>query len=176
MTAGRLIIVMFLLFIVEGTLVPWFIPESLAGRIIPHFTFVFVLYTALYSGRHKALLFGLSFGLLQDVVYFGNLLGVNSFAMGLLGYLAGLLLDKRRVTMLNALSVIILACMTYESILYAVYRVFRFTRETYSYAFVDHMVPSTFLQLGFALAVYVPVRKWMENAVRPVHSPENEEE
>ncbi|WP_127529712.1 rod shape-determining protein MreD [Paenibacillus kobensis] len=176
MTTGRLIIVMFLVFIVEGTLVPWFIPDSLAGRIIPHFTFILVMYTALYAGRHKALLLGLIFGLLQDVVYFGNLLGVHSFAMGLLGYLTGLLLDKKRVTMMSALSVIILACMAYESILYAVYRVFRFTRESYPHALMEHMVLSTFLQLGFALAIYVPVRRWMEKSGHPVRKPENEEE
>jgi len=38
------------------------------------------------------------------------------------------------------------------------------------------MALSTFLQLGFALAVYVPVRRWMEKASHPARKPENEED
>jgi rod shape-determining protein MreD len=175
MTIGRLGVVMFLFFVIESTLVPWLIPSSLAGRLYPHFTFVFVLYIALYGTRHKALMLGLLFGLLQDVVFYGNLLGLHSFAMGLIGYVTGLLAEKRKVTMMSALFTITLCCIVYEIIIFAVYRVFWFTRESFGYAMVNHMMLSTFLQLGFALAVYVPARRWVQSAI-PVRQPENEEE
>ncbi|PWV91958.1 rod shape-determining protein MreD [Paenibacillus cellulosilyticus] len=175
MTIGRLGVVMFLLFVIESTLVPWLIPTSLVGRLYPHFTFVFVLYTALYGTRHKALMLGLLFGLMQDVVFYGNLLGLHSFAMGLIGYVTGLLLEKKKSTMMSALFTIAVCCMVYEIIIFAVYRVFWFTRESLGYAMVDHMLLSTFLQLGFALAVYVPARRWVQSAI-PVRQPEKEEE
>ncbi|EFM09303.1 rod shape-determining protein MreD [Paenibacillus curdlanolyticus YK9] len=175
MTTGRLVVLMFVLFLIEGTLVPWFMPEQLTGRLIPHFTFVIVLYTALYGGRHKALVLGLVFGLLQDIVYYGHLLGIHSFSMGLLGYLTGLLLEKKRVTMMSALLVVTVCCLVYETVIYGVYLVFRFTRETYEYAMIDHILLSTFLQLGFALVVYVPVRRWVDRSGYAM-KPENEEE
>jgi rod shape-determining protein MreD len=171
---NRLILVMLLLFIVEGTIMPWLIPAELTGRIVPHFMFVFVIFAALYSGRHRALFFGICFGFLQDVVYFGHLMGVNAFAMGLIGYYTGVLLERRRSTLLTALSVIGLGCILYDTIVYFVNMVFRITNETYAWALMDHILPSLFLQLVFALAVYVPARRLFESHLKL--NPEAEEE
>ncbi|SFE24257.1 rod shape-determining protein MreD [Paenibacillus catalpae] len=171
---NRLILVMLLLFLVEGTLMPWLIPVELTGRIVPHFMFVFVIFAALYSGRHRALFFGISFGFLQDVIYFGHLMGVNAFAMGLIGYYTGVLLERRRSTLLTALSVIGLGCILYDTIVYFVNMVFRVTNETYAWALMDHILPSLFLQLVFALAVYVPARRLFESHLKL--NPETEEE
>ena len=52
---------MFLLFIVESTIIPWLIPDALYGRLVPQFVFVLVLYAALYTGRHTALMLVLIF-------------------------------------------------------------------------------------------------------------------
>ncbi|WP_336784516.1 rod shape-determining protein MreD [Paenibacillus sp. MMO-177] len=164
---NRLILVMLLLFIVEGAIMPWLIPFELTGRLVPHFMFVFVVFAALYSGRHRALFFGISFGFLQDVVYFGHLMGVNAFAMGLIGYYAGVLLERRRSTLLTALSVVGLGSILYDTIVYFVNMVFRITNETYAWALMDHILPSLFLQLVFALAVYVPARRLFDSHLRP---------
>lgn len=174
MSMNRLILVMFLLFIIEGTIMHWIIPHGYVGRIVPHFTFVFVMYASLYSGRHRALLFGISFGLLQDIVFFGHLIGVNAFIMGLIGYFTGVLLERRRSTLLTALSVIGLGCIIYDTLVYFIYSVFRFTNESYAWALLDHILPSLFLQMAFALASYVPARRLYENHAKL--SPEQEEE
>ncbi|MFX3634906.1 MAG: rod shape-determining protein MreD [Candidatus Pristimantibacillus sp.] len=174
MSINRIILLMLLLFLIEGTVMPWIIPNAFSGRIVPHFTFVFVIYAALYSGRHRALLFGFSFGLLQDVVFFGHLIGVHAFAMGLIGYYAGVILERRRSTLLTALSIIGLGCIVYDTIVYFVYSVFRFTTESYAWALLDHILPSLFLQLVFALALYVPARRLFESHSKL--SPDQEEE
>jgi rod shape-determining protein MreD len=158
------VLVMLLLFIIEGTIMPWIIPELWLHRLVPHFTFVFVLYSALYTGRHTALMLGIAFGFLQDIVFYGHMLGVHSFAMGICGYLAGLLLERRRVPLMMALSVIGLGCLLYDSIVYLIYRAFEITHDLYAYAIMEYILPSLFLQLGFALLVYIPARRWFEGS------------
>jgi rod shape-determining protein MreD len=163
---------MFLLYIVETTIVPWLVPIEWYGRVVPHFAFILVLYSALYTGRHAALVLGLSFGLLQDIVFYGHMIGVHTFAMGLCGYVTGLLLERKRSPLLLALSVIGLACLLYDSVVYLIYRAFRVTGESYSYVLMDSILPSLFLQLGFALVVYIPARKLLEGAAKPISEDE----
>lgn len=166
MTINRMIGLMILLFIVEGTIMPWIIPAGYGERIITHFSFVMVIYSAMYSGRHHALLFGIGFGLLQDIVYFGHLIGAHAFAMGLIGYFTGVLLERKRATIMMALSMIGIACLLYDTMIFFIYKAFRITNETYAWAVLDHILPSLFIQLAFALAVYVPARRMFESLTK----------
>ncbi|MBD2844615.1 rod shape-determining protein MreD [Paenibacillus sp. IB182496] len=156
------LLIMFMLFILEGTLAQWLIPLEWSGRIVPRFTFVFVLYAALYAGRHRALLLGILFGMLQDVVFYGHLIGVHAFTMGLCGYVTGLLLEHRRAPMLASLSVIGIVYLLLESLIYLIYRVFRLTADPYDWVLMQTIMPSFFVNLVFALAVYIPARRWFE--------------
>ncbi|MFC4809003.1 rod shape-determining protein MreD [Paenibacillus sp. GCM10023250] len=167
MSLQRIIGVMLLFFLTEGTLFYWLVPDDMVGRIVPHFTLAFVLFAALYRGRHSALLLGLSFGLLQDLAFYGRILGVHSFSMGLVGYLTGLLIERKRSTLLMALSMIGLSTLVYDTVVYFVYKVFRLTDQTYEWALSQHIIPSLFLQLLFALALYVPARRWFEGSLKP---------
>jgi rod shape-determining protein MreD len=112
--------------------------------------------------------------MLQDVVYFGHLLGINAFIMGLMGYFTGVLLERRRSTIMMAISIVGFACLLYDSVIFFIYRVFRITNESYAWALIDHILPSLFLQLAFALACYVPARKWFEEQTK-VKSEKSEE-
>lgn len=174
MSMNRIVALMLLLFVIEGSLMPWIIPEGFGDRIIPHFIFVFVLFSALYGNRHMALLLGAGFGLLQDVVYFGQLLGLHFFAMGLLGYFTGVLLERKRATVMMAITVIGFACILYDSSLFFIYKVFRITDASYAWALLSHILPSLFLQLAFALACYVPVRRMFESRKETGESGEEE--
>ncbi|MBD2870450.1 rod shape-determining protein MreD [Paenibacillus arenilitoris] len=174
MSMNRIIGLMLLLFILEGTIMPWLIPAGFGSRIVPHFIFVAVLFAALYSGRHRALLLGVSFGMLQDVIYFGHLMGAHAFIMGLIGYFTGLLLERKRATLMMAVSVIGMACILYDTAIFFIYKVFRITSESYAFALVDYILPSLFLQLAFALVCYVPARRLFEAQVKA--NPENEEQ
>ncbi|RXZ84537.1 rod shape-determining protein MreD [Paenibacillaceae bacterium] len=160
-----IVMIMLLLFIIEGTIMPWIIPSQMSGRMVPEFTLIFVLFAALYTGRHVALLLGIAFGLLQDIVFYGHMIGVHSFAMGLCGYLFGLLLGQKRIPMLTVLSLIGIGCLFYDTTIHAIYRIFRITHASYNWVLMNHIVPSLFLQLAFALAVYIPARRWFAGAI-----------
>ncbi|UVI28120.1 rod shape-determining protein MreD [Paenibacillus spongiae] len=162
MSMQRIIPVMLLFFFLEGTVFYWLLPGDWVSRVVPHFTLAFVLFASLYRGRHTAVFLGFSFGLLQDIVFYGNLIGVHSFAMGLIGYLTGFLMERKRSTLLMALTIITLSTLVYETVIYFVYRVFRLTHQTFEWALIDHIIPSLFLQIGFVLVMYVPVRRWFE--------------
>ncbi|AJY76061.1 rod shape-determining protein MreD [Paenibacillus beijingensis] len=166
MSMRFIVLIMLLLFLVEGTIVPWLVPDGFAGRLVPHFTFVMVLYAALYHSRHSALLLGFGFGMLQDVVYYGHLIGVHAFTMGLIGYAVGIMLERKRSTLFMALAMIGFADLFYEVLVFYVYKVFRITNETFAWAMYDHILPSLFLQQAFALAVYIPARRWFSEASR----------
>ena len=155
-----------LLFMLETTIVPWLIPESLHGRIAPHFVFVAALYAGMYAGRHPAFFIGFIFGLLQDIVFYGHMLGVHTLLMGSIAYLTGLLLEGKRAPMLAALAVVALGCFLYDAAAYGIYRVFRVTHEPFEFVLMHSIAPSLFLQTGFALAAYVPARRLLEAKVK----------
>lgn len=170
-----IILIMFLLFLVEGTLMNWLLPLEWLHRVVPHFVFVFVLFASLYAGRHVALMLGIAFGMLQDIVFYGQLLGVHSFTMGLCGYLLGLMLEFKRVPMLTALSVIGMGCLLLDTLTFLIYTVFKINSLPYVWALSNHILPSLFLQLLFALACYVPARRWFEQAFPRKNREESQE-
>ncbi|MFC4776463.1 rod shape-determining protein MreD [Paenibacillus sp. GCM10023252] len=174
MTMNRLVALMVVIFLFESAVMPWLIPVGMGSRIIPHFTFVFIILAALYNGRHAALVLGIAFGFLQDVVFYGHLLGPYAFAMGLIGYLTGLVMSRKRSTMLMAMTIVGLTSLMLDSLIYFINYVFRITSESYVWALLNHMIPSVFLQLAFALICYIPARRWNEGHVKK--KPEQESE
>ncbi|MBW7455801.1 rod shape-determining protein MreD [Paenibacillus sepulcri] len=166
MSIQRIILVMLLFFISEGTIFYWILPDGLVGRVVPHFTLAFVLFAAMYRGRHSAVILGLSFGLLQDLAFYGRIIGVESFTFGLVGYLSGLLLENKRSTLLMALSMVGLFTFINDTVVHFIYRVFRLTSLSYEWAIFDHILPSLFLQLLFSLLMYVPARRWFEGSLK----------
>lgn len=165
MTRKWLWIILSVLFILEGTLLQWLIPDVWRSKVYvaPHFILVIVLYIGLYVNRHTALLFGLIFGLMQDMLYSSPMLGPVSFAMGLTGYLAGL--THRRLYSNIVVSMLVIAAgnLFFEWIVYGLYRLFQTTHLDLNWAFFHQMLPSMLINLLFALVVYVPVRKLFES-------------
>src|SRR5689334_14420344 len=86
-------IILFILFLFEGTVMPMIIPTAWHSNVIvaPHFTFIVILFMAIYVSRHWALAYGLIFGMLHDFVYYGPMIGTYTFGMGLASYLIGLI-------------------------------------------------------------------------------------
>lgn len=164
MNRNWMILFIFILFLMEGTVLPVLIPDGWSGRILPQFVFIIILYHGVYKHRHTALLMGLGFGLLQDIVYYGFMIGPHTFAMALLGYLFGLLFSTRNTTMVTMMVITIVASFANQAILYGVYRLFSLHQFTFQYALMEYMLPSLIVQLVFSLLVYVPMRKWFEGS------------
>jgi rod shape-determining protein MreD len=161
-----MIVVMILLLIIEGTVMPWIIPGDWKLRIIPHFVFVIVLFYGVYTSRYLALVMGLVFGLLHDVIHYGNMIGVYSFSMGLCGYLIGKVFGDKRLGIGWMMLIVVLGSWLFDSTTYLIYTMFRVNHMSYDWALFYHIIPSVFLQLAFALLVYVPVRRTLDIGFR----------
>jgi len=157
-----LILLLFVLFIVEGTIIPWLIPYSWQTRLFPHLVFVVIMYFSIFENRHTGLVLGIIFGLLHDIVFYGAIIGAYSFAMGFAGYLAGLPSRSRPMPLPMVLIVIILGSLLLDSTLFGIYSLFELTHQPYSWAFVNHIIPNLFVQFVFALVIYVPLRRQLE--------------
>ncbi|EJW17050.1 rod shape-determining protein MreD [Paenibacillus alvei] len=163
MNRNWMIVFMFILFLMEGSLLPVLIPDAWQGRIVPQLVFIVILYHAVYHHRHAALMMGLGFGFLQDIVYYGHMLGPHTFSMGLLGYLTGLLFASRHTAMISMMIISVFGTFAYQTMLYAAYRLFGLHGMTFEYAIFDFMIPSLIVQLIFSLAIYVPMRRWFDH-------------
>jgi len=156
---------LFVCFIVEGTLMEWIIPGLWQSQIyvVPHLVLTCVLYIALFQNRYLALTYGLAFGILQDINYYGHALGVHSFSMGLVGYAVGLAFRGVRPGLVMCMLAMALGNLFYDALVYGIYAFFlHVTRATPEWTFVRQMLPSMLISLLFALLLYVPVRKWLE--------------
>jgi len=149
------------LMIVENSVIPWLIPPGWSDRLLPHLTFILTLFVAGFAGRHPAFLFGLGFGLLQDVLSYGQLIGPYAFGMGLIGYLAGLLAEYKTYSISLFSWAVVVFGMLLDSIVFSIYDLFRLTDLRFAHVFYWQVAPTALLQLLIALAMYVPVRRYL---------------
>lgn len=160
-----------LLLLLENGVVPWLVPPTWSDRLTPHLTFVLTMYVACFAGRHRAFLYGLGFGLLGDILYYGHLIGPYLFGMGLVGYVAGLVMERRTPSLVPLLGMTAICSAALGTIIYLIYRLFRLTSWSYGFAFYWYLAPSLLLEVLVALALYLPVRRLL---LKP-SSPSSEE-
>lgn len=167
--AGRkqvLIILLFLLFVLEGTIMPWIIPDAWLPRIGYNFVYIAILFVSVYYHRHTGLVLGIIFGLLHDVVFYGHMIGPYSFAMGLAAYLLGLIFKSQRTSMPVMMMVVIFGSLLFDTILFFIYKLFQLNHVSYDWALVEYMIPTVFIHFIFALIIYVPLRKQLDKLSR----------
>ncbi|KZE67631.1 rod shape-determining protein MreD [Paenibacillus polymyxa] len=157
-----LILLLFVLFIAEGTILPWLLPDSWHPRMVPNFVYVVILFVSVYYSRHTALVLGIVFGLIHDVVYYGFIIGPYSFAMGLSAYLLGLVFTARRAPMPIMMAAVLIGSFLLDSMLFAIDQLFQLNHQTFNWALAQYMIPDLFIHFLFALIIYVPVRKQLQ--------------
>ncbi|WP_151736501.1 rod shape-determining protein MreD [Paenibacillus tengchongensis] len=173
MRRSVLVLVLFLLFILQGTILPWLMPDSWQMRIIPNLVFIVLLFVTVYHHRHTALVLGLAFGMLHDIIFYGRILGAHSFAMGLSAYLIGLIFQLPRAPLPLMMSVVLLGSLLQDSILFAIYSVFNLTQVPYNWALLNHMLPTMLFHFAIGLILYIPVRRQLELLKKETRKEEN---
>ena len=162
MRRSVLILLLLLLFLLEGTILPWLIPNAWEMRIIPNLVFIVILFVTVYHHRHTALILGLSFGMLHDLIFYGRILGAHSFAMGLSAYLIGLIFQIPRAPLPLMMTVVLLGSLLEDSMLFAIYSVFNLSQEPYNWALLHHMLPTMLFHFAIGLLLYIPLRRQLE--------------
>ena len=156
-------LLIFILFVLEGTLIYWLIPSSWQNGLglTSHFSLVAILYVTILRNRHVGLFFGLIFGIMHDIVYSSVMIGPHAFSMGLVAYFAGAIARRMKVTIASMLMTISFSILLYDAAIYALYRLFQVIASPISVVFIDYMIPTFLFNLLFAIVIYVPVRKWI---------------
>lgn len=162
MRKSVLILILFLVFILQGTVLPWLIPDSWEQRIIPNLVFLIILFVTVYHHRYMALLLGLSFGMLHDIIFYGRILGAHSFAMGISAYLIGLIFQIPRAPLPMMMGVVLLGSLLEESVLFGIYSVFNLNQQPFNWALVNYMLPTMLFHFAMGLLLYIPLRRQLE--------------
>jgi rod shape-determining protein MreD len=155
---------LFFFSLIESSLLPWLIPPEWRSELFvyPKLVLIGLVFLAIFTNRRMGLFFGLAFGLFQDVVFYGHMIGVNSFTYGLAAYLAGLLVRPNLIGLFSVFILQLLSLFLYETSTYALYRLFSVTDADFGWVFINGMLPSMLISLFLALALYIPTRKWLE--------------
>jgi rod shape-determining protein MreD len=159
MRMNRTILITLLLLLVQTSILPWLIPSGWSDRLLPHLPFVMTVFVALLGGRYKAFFFGLGFGLLEDILFYGELLGTYGFSLALIGYLIGLVGERKSHLLSFMLLAIGLGSLIMDSIVYFVYQLFKLTGDSYLFALYWQIVPTMLLHVAIALLLYLPARR-----------------
>ncbi|MCI3923619.1 rod shape-determining protein MreD [Paenibacillus sp. TRM 82003] len=151
-------------FLAESALLPWIIPSAWREELLvyPKLALVGIIYLSIFKNRKIGLVYGLAFGLLQDMQFYGHMVGISSFTYAIAAYVAGLLVRPNLISLFLVFLVQISGLLLYELSLYALYRLFSVTDVDFAWAFVNGMLPSLLISLFLALALYIPIRKWLE--------------
>lgn len=163
MRTRYLFVLLLLLFLIEGTLMYWLMPEAWRSslRLSYHFVFVGIVLLSMFRNRYLGLVFGLLFGFMQEVVYASPMLGPHAFCMAMIAYLAGRVAGWMSLTVAKTLAVVVVSIVLYDVTIAAIYRLFQIIHLPTEVMVTGYLMPTLLFNLLFAIAVYVPARKWM---------------
>lgn len=159
MTHFLFLLTIFILFIIEGTVLQVFSPDywGMTVIMIPRFVVVMLIFGALFLGRFQGLFMGILFGLLYDVVY-GSVLGVFGFSMALVGYFCGLTFRIFQQNIFLILCTVLIALILHEFLVYGVLLLIDFVQMDLSYFLFQRVIPTLVLNMIFAILVSYPAR------------------
>jgi rod shape-determining protein MreD len=152
-------LLLFILFVLEGSVLPTVLPIINGTQLHIDLVLTGVMLIGLLYHRHSALLYGVCFGFMNDLMY-GQMLGVFAFAMGLTGYMMNLLFADRYQSMARDLTVLLVGYVLFESVVTIFYYFFGLYDPEFSWRFIfTEMLLTFILNLMFATAVYIPAKK-----------------
>ncbi|WP_010270855.1 rod shape-determining protein MreD [Paenibacillus senegalensis] len=159
-----LTLLLLLLFVLEGSVIKWLLPLSWQEQVMisPHLTLVAIMLISIYDSRRIGLLYGLCFGLLHDIVYYGPMIGPYCLGMGIVSYLCGVPKFRYGIGLFISLFLIAAGNLLFEWILYGIYQVTQVRPLDMHWAFLHLMLPSLFMNALFALILYVPMRRLLD--------------
>jgi len=158
-------LIVFLLFLIQGSLLPKVIPSAWQAHVVvaPNLMLVIILFIGIYINSHWSMAYGVAFGILHDIVYYGSMLGPYSFGMGLTGYLIGLMSLRTKASLFHSMLLILIGNVMFELIMYGIYRVFLLVNTHFNQLLLHQILPSILINLLFALWIYIPIRKLLES-------------
>jgi len=148
-------IILFLLFITEGTVFQFITPDYYGSdiTIVPRFVLAAIVYLSIFRNQQYALWLGIVFGMLYDVVY-GDVFGVYTIAMGTVGYFSGWLTLFFHPT----LTFFTLSFVFFEFFIFSVQNLYQLVTIPANFSIIYVIIPSILFNLIFAFLIYIPLQ------------------
>ncbi|MBO8163824.1 MAG: rod shape-determining protein MreD [Brevibacillus sp.] len=152
------------LLLLEGTVLQQLLPGvwGLPWEAVPRFVLVGVVLIGLFLNRREALVYGLVFGFLHDVLY-NQIIGIHTLTMMVAGYFAGMTLLLFHHSLAVVFSTLLLVLFGHEWLLYSLYRLFFPLDVDVQWMLRQQILPTIGLNLLFAVLIYLPMKKICAN-------------
>lgn len=152
--------ILFLFFIIEGTIMQVIAPENYGSAIVlvPRFTMIIIVFVALYVSIPLAVFYAIVIGLLYDVIY-TDFIGIYMFSMAVTAYIVG---QSAKVMHINAIVGMLVSFVTVivlDFLVYGVYTLIGFVDMPIKLFMLERLLPSLLLNGVFFILIYVPMKK-----------------
>lgn len=158
----KLFIILFLLFLIEGTIMPHLVPYQTGDHyeIVPAFVMVAVLMIAFFGNVRWGMRYAVLFGLLTDIVN-TSVIGVYAFSMGLSLYITYLLSRWVNLNLMMTLALSVFGVLLLQTEVYLIYLMIGVTTQTMA-SFLIWRLPTTLgFNAVFALILFFPFRHFL---------------
>ena len=154
-------LVLFILFVIEGTVFQIFSPYQygVTLQFIPRWVFMLIIFAGIFRGRGVATLYGVVFGIMYDVIY-SSVLGINTFGMGIIAYFFSVAIPFFQKNLAAAIFLTIGAVSMFEYFLYGMMLILGLTTMIHADFLYGRFLPSFAMNFMIIAVAAYPLRNW----------------
>ncbi|RSL32275.1 rod shape-determining protein MreD [Salibacterium salarium] len=154
-------LLVFALFLIEGTLFQIFVPPSFERDIVlvPRLTLIAIVMISIFRGAGLGMLYGVVVGLFYDFVY-TDLIGVYMFSLGFVAYISSFTFTAVRTSYWWQFLITLGALFVLEWMTYGLHYVIGNTDIVFEEFFMTRMLPSWMLNGLVALLLLYPFQQF----------------
>lgn len=164
MRKGLINLILFSVFIIEGTVFRYISPDYFGSNssIFARFVLVLIMLISIFIDRKYALFLGIFFGLLYDIVY-GNVIGLYMVSMGGIGYFSGWFIQFLHPTFFVYLLIEFLGLLVFEVFIFSMLALYKLIDFSIDWAIINIIFPTIIFNLVFAMLIFFPANYLLRN-------------
>lgn len=153
---------LFFLFIIEGTLFQWVVPDvwGTDWTFIPLLSLCAVMMVSIYFGPNHGVVYGFFFGLIHDIT-FGHMIGSYLFSFAAVAYFSGHFIRQYNPHNVVVIITISIGIAVQIMMVYGLYKLFNVTQMSVQWMFYKLLLPSMAVNTLFAILLLRPIKRWI---------------
>lgn len=160
----RLLFILFLLFLfmLEGTVMQWLVPDVWGANwtVVPAFSLVMVVLISFYFPGHQGIAYGSVLGLMHDLT-FGHVIGAYLFSFTLAAYFTEQMAKQYRRHSVLVVVATLVALTMHLFVIYGLYSLFDITQMGWNWMVYRLLVPSLLFNVLFTIVLLRPLKRWL---------------
>lgn len=153
---------LFFLFLLEGTLLQWLVPDSwgTTWTFVPALSFVAILLVAIFFDERRGLIYAALFGLMHDLA-FGLMLGAYTFSYVLITYYVSSVIKQFHQSNVFVVVTVVLGVILQVASVYGLFVLFGVTQMDWRLMLYRVLIPTAVFNLLFVLVMLQPLKVWV---------------